>query len=143
MYSNVARGYGIFDSVPANLDFTMGKDEPAKHWFYAQTKKGNWNIHFDLDEVPSGKTLLTLALAGAAKNPTVEVKVNGEKVGEHKPGNDTGIYRSAVRGAYYQLLEWEVASVLLKKGKNTITISLPDVKPGGGIMYDAVKLNVQ
>jgi rhamnogalacturonan endolyase len=135
------RYYGLFNLVPANLSFTVGKSSEQDDWYYAQTKPGNWNIDFSLDKDYSGKALLTIALAGAAKNPLLEVYVNGEKQGSFsKLGNDASVYRSAVAGGYYQELELSFPAALLKKGKNTISLRLPNVKAGGGLMYDALKL---
>ena len=63
--------------VPNPLEFTVGRSDPAKDWFYAQTRhakdgaKGEgkadafepakWRIHFNLDRPPTGDATLTLA----------------------------------------------------------------------------------
>lgn len=141
--SDHAREYGLFDLVPDSLDFAIGKSKEATDWYYAQTKPGSWRIHFTSQSSYNKNALLTIAIAGAAKNPTLLVSVNGQAVGSYKPGNDASVYRSAVAGGYYQLLEIPFAASLLQKGDNVITLQLPDVKNGGGIMYDAIKLEAE
>ncbi|WP_159445046.1 polysaccharide lyase family protein [Filimonas lacunae] len=142
-FSDHPREYGIFDQVPDSLHFTIGQSKEATDWYYAQTKPGNWYIHFTSNTSYTKPALLTIAIAGAAKNPTLQVLVNGQTVKTYKPGNDASVYRSAVAGGYYQLLEIPFDGSLLQKGNNIITLQLPDVKNGGGIMYDAIKLEAE
>ncbi|NII25283.1 hypothetical protein HB364_09335 [Pseudoflavitalea sp. X16] len=135
-----ARNYGVFKQVPENLDFTIGKSRENKDWYYAQTKNGKWNIHFDTDKTYTGNAVLTIALAGAARNPLFTVYVNDQPVQEfNRLGNDASVYRSAIAGGYYQELSVRFPASLLKKGANTISFVLK-AKPGAGVMYDAVKL---
>lgn len=141
--SDHTREYGLFDLVPDSLSFTIGKSNEATDWYYAQTKPGAWNIQFNNKDKYTKEAMLTIAIAGAAKNPTLEVMVNGQQVRSYKPGNDASVYRSAVAGGYYQLLEIPFAASLLQNGDNIISLQLPDVKNGGGIMYDAIKLEAE
>jgi rhamnogalacturonan endolyase len=140
--SDHKRNYGLFNIPPANLDFIIGKSQESKDWYYAQTKPGSWNIIFHMDSIYSGNATLTLAIAGCAKNPRLEVVLNDQIIGTLYMGNDASVYRSAVLGGYYQKEEIKFTSTLIKKGTNTISLRLPNVKPGGGIMYDAIKLEV-
>jgi rhamnogalacturonan endolyase len=143
-YYNHVRTYGLFDSVPAELTYVIGKSKPIQDWYYAQTQKGKWNIVFSIDQPAAGQASLTIAMAGVAKNPLLEVMVNDQKVASlDKLGNDASIYRSAIAGGYYQQHTIRFDAAVLKKGDNTITLSLPNVKSGGGIMYDAIKLELQ
>jgi rhamnogalacturonan endolyase len=139
-HSNHVRAYGLFDSVPANLEYTIGTSREAEHWYYAQTKRGTWQVHFAMGKPGADSLLLTLAIAGAAKNPTLEVLVNDSAVWRTRLGNDASVYRSAVAGGYYQMHTVRVPATLLRPGSNTLSLRLPDVKPGGGVMYDAIKL---
>jgi rhamnogalacturonan endolyase len=142
-YADHARTYGLFDSVPADITYTIGKSKPGEDWYYAQTKQGKWTIVF-FNEQAGSKAVLTIAMAGVAKNPLLEVYVNDQKVASlAKLGNDASVYRSAIAGGYYQLHTIAFDAALLRKGENKIVLSLPNVKPGGGIMYDAIKLEVQ
>lgn len=142
-YADHARTYGLFDSVPADITYAIGKSKPGKDWYYAQTKQGKWTIFFS-NEKTNGKAVLTIAMAGVAKNPLLEVYVNDQKIASlAKLGNDASVYRSAIAGGYYQLHTIAFDAALLRKGENRIVLSLPNIKPGGGIMYDAIKLEVQ
>ncbi|MFA6581423.1 MAG: polysaccharide lyase family protein [Paludibacter sp.] len=140
--SDHKRYYGVFNDVPENLTFTIGKNKESDDWYYAQTKPGNWNVQFDLNKDPHGTCLLTLGIAGSAKNPRLEIWVNETKTGEYYFGNDHSIYRSAILGGYYQQKEIEFPARLLKQGTNRISFRLPNVKYGGGIMYDVIKLEM-
>jgi rhamnogalacturonan endolyase len=141
--SDHKRSYGIFNDVPANLTYTIGKSKESTDWYYAQTKPGSWNVNFQLDKITATKCTLTLGIAGSAKNPQLEILVNGKKVGEYYFGNDHTVYRSSVLGGYYQQQEVLFPADLLHIGTNTIMFKLPNVKSGGGIMYDVIKLEVK
>jgi rhamnogalacturonan endolyase len=141
--SDHKRYYGLFNEVPEHLTFTIGKSKEANDWFYAQTKSGNWDVKFNLKKSIAKECLLTLGLAGSAKNPRLEVWVNNTKVGEYYFGNDHTVYRSAILGGYYQQQEVHFPATLLRDGENTISFRLPNVKYGGGIMYDAIKLELK
>jgi rhamnogalacturonan endolyase len=139
--SDHKRNYGLFDSIPPDLTFTIGVSKEKTDWYYAQTKPGSWNINFTLSKTYEGDAALRLALAGAAKKPFLEIYLNDQKIGSYdKLGNDASIYRSAVLGGYYQQLTLRFPAALLKKGSNTLSLKLPNVKSGGGIMYDAIRL---
>ncbi|MBC7912833.1 MAG: hypothetical protein H7Y07_01805 [Pyrinomonadaceae bacterium] len=139
--SDHKREYGLFEVPPANLTFTIGKNKEAEDWYYAQTKYGSWNIEFDNQKQFSGNATLTLALAGAARWPVIEIWVNDKKVTLlENLGNDASVYRSAIAGGYYQKKQVIFASSLLKPGKNVIAFKMIRVHPKSGLMYDAIKL---
>jgi rhamnogalacturonan endolyase len=143
VYAAHARTYGLFDSVPANLVYTIDGNKQASNWYYAQTQPGTWKISFTNETKLNGKAVLTIAMAGVAKNPLLEIYVNEEKIASlNKLGNDASVYRSAIAGGYYQQHAITFDAALLKQGMNTISLSLPNVKHGGGIMYDAIKLEL-
>lgn len=133
------RDYALFKQPPADLVFSVEKNKTSD-WYYAQTKKGRWDINFNVDDDLRGQALLTLGIAGSAKNPSLEVWINDNKIGNYHFGNDASVYRSAVAGGYYNKQLVTFPSSLLKKGMNTVALKLPDVKDGGGIMYDVIKL---
>jgi len=142
--SDHKRNYGLFNLPPADLDYTIGKSKESADWYYAQTKNGSWNIHFTVNKSYSGEATLTIALAGAAKNPPLEILVNNQPAGSFNHlGNDASVYRSAIAGGYYQKLELKFPASLLQQGNNTISFKTPSTKPGGGIMYDAIKLEAK
>lgn len=133
------RDYGLFSLPPADLKFIIDKNN-ENDWYYAQTKRGSWDIIFEVDKNFTQQSLLTIGIAGSAKNPLLEVWVNGTKAGAYHFGNDASVYRSAVAGGYYFKQLVNFPSSLLEKGVNVISLKLPDVKEGGGIMYDVIKL---
>lgn len=141
--SNHKRSYGLFELPPADLTFEPGRDDEQEKWFYAQTKKGSWNVTFDINSTIKKTATLTIAIAGAAKNPLLEVWVNETKVAAQSLGNDAGIYRSATAGGYYQKVLIKFEAALLRNKGNTIALKLPNVKDGGGVMYDAIKLELE
>ena len=117
------------------LDYTVGKSEPAKDWYYAQCvvalPDGSyfspaWNIHFSLKEHPAtGPMALTIDLAGASGNHTrLLVSVNGHEVGRIDPVNDSGIYRSAVQSSQFRHHTIEFDAALLQSGANTVSLQL-------------------
>jgi rhamnogalacturonan endolyase len=142
--SDHKRNYGLFNLPPATLDYTIGKSNEQTDWYYAQTKNGSWNIHFSTNKSYTGEATLTIAIAGAAKNPPLEILVNNQPAGSFTHlGNDASVYRSAVAGGYYQKLELKFPASLLQQGDNTLSLKIPAIKPGGGIMYDAIKLEAK
>jgi rhamnogalacturonan endolyase len=143
VYADHARTYGLFDSIPAQLLYTIDGNKQKGEWYYAQTRPGTWKIAFSNEDKLSGKAVLTIAMAGVAKNPLLEVYVNDQKIASlNKLGNDASVYRSAIAGGYYQQHALTFDASLLKQGVNTISLTLPNVKQGGGIMYDAIKLEL-
>ncbi|MFP3570441.1 polysaccharide lyase family protein, partial [Paraburkholderia sp. SIMBA_030] len=68
-----ARNYQMFrrypKQFPHDVDFVIGKSDPARDWNYAQwtvyAERPDWRIHFDLDRAQSGKATLTIGFASA------------------------------------------------------------------------------
>ena len=142
-YCDTIRQYGLWELVPKNLTFTIGQSNEQKDWYYAQVQKdGTWTIAFTLDKTYSGKAHLTASLAGCTGNgSTVAVKVNGTQQGTWKPGvNDAATYRSAVNSGRHHLLTLDFDASTLKKGSNTIALTMSGNGSNGGFMYDCMKL---
>ncbi len=140
--SNSLRQYGLWEAVPANLTYVIGKSQPEKDWYYAQTKGGTWTIGFTLDKKYSGTAYLTASLAGTTHSgSTVTVKVNGTTCGTWKPDfNDAAIYRSAIQSGRHQLMRTAFNASFLKQGYNTVTLTMAGNGKNGGFMYDCLKL---
>lgn len=138
---NVARQYGLWNQVPANLTYTIGQSTSANDWYYAQTSVGNWNVNFSLNQTYSGNAHLTVALAGVSRTATTQVIVNGTTV-TTLPSftNDQAIYRSANQSGTYHLVPITFSASLLRSGSNTITFHATSVSSGGGSMWDTIKL---
>lgn len=140
--SDSMRQYGLWDKVPASLTYVIGKSNPKTNWYYAQTKAGTWTIGFTLDKTYKGTASLTASLAGATNaGSTVAVKVNGVSRGTWKPGvNDAAIYRSAIQSGRHWLMNCTFPASALKKGSNTVTLTMSGNGKNGGFMYDCIKL---
>lgn len=142
-YSDTLRSYGLWNLPPANLTYTIGESTPEKDWYYAQTKNGKWTITFDLDDTYTGTAWLTASVAGATNKPKIAVAVNGAtKSNWDFPTNDAAIYRSAVLGGRHWLKKCSFTASSLKKGRNTVTLTLSGLGGNGGVMWDCIKLEV-
>lgn len=137
------RNYDVFLQPPANLSFTIGKSKEAQDWYYAQTKPGSWDIVFTNTKNYKDSATLTIAVAGCARNPQLDIIVNGRQISTLKMGNDASVYRSAIAGGYYQLKRISFPAAWLIRGDNTISLFMKVAKPGAGIMYDAIKLEAK
>jgi rhamnogalacturonan endolyase len=142
-YGDQLRNIKWIGMVPADLTYTVGKSTPREDWYFAQGKRGNWDVNFQIDQAYSGKAYLTVAIAGVSQNPKVTVSVNGTAVKSLAYGNDAATYRAALRSARYQLEEIEFPATLLKPGTNTVRFAMTAVGGNGGVMYDTVKLEVE
>ena len=140
--SDEKRQYGLWNSSPATLTYTVGTSDPKQHWYYAQTKSGTWTIKFNLDKTYSGTACLTASLAGATHaGATVKVSVNGTQRATWKPGvNDAAIYRSAVQSGRHWLMSTTFPASSLRAGTNTVTLTMSGNGSNGGFMYDCLKL---
>lgn len=138
------RQYGLFDLVPEQLTYVVGKNNPAEDWYFIEGKKGSkWNVEFDVDKDYSGDAHLTISAAAVTQKPRMIYELNGKKIGElFYPDSDGSIYRSGVRSGAHQLKVITFPANLLKKGKNILSISIPSVKEKGGLMWDCMKLEV-
>jgi rhamnogalacturonan endolyase len=137
------RNYAVFLQPSADLSFTIGKSHEASDWYYTQTKQGKWDILFTTTKEFTDTTTLTVAVAGCARNPTLDIVVNGTVISTLQMGNDASVYRSAIAGGYYQLKKIRFPSNLLKKGANKISLHMRVARHGAGIMYDAIKLEAK
>ena len=129
---------GVWTLPPANLTYTIGASVPAADWYFAQSVTGTWTVSFSLASVPAGGGFLTLAIAGAARNPHLEVAVNGQSVVSHTFGNDQSLYRSALSGGHFERLSAAVPAAALRAGANTATFQLTNGSGGAGIYYDVI-----
>lgn len=138
--SDQPRQYGLDAQVPADLTYVVGKSDPAKDWWYAQTKPGDWNIEFPVSRAMSGMAELTIGVAGQTNDPRLHVRLNGEEVGVvTTAGNSSALYRSAVLGSsYYEVKKVTFPAEKLRRGANTITLRMEK----GSIMYDTVRLAI-
>lgn len=74
---------------------------------------------------------------------TITVALNGTAPGNFPAfANDAAIYRSANQSGYYHLIPFSFPASLLQKGTNNVTFQATNITPGGGAMYDTIKLEV-
>ena len=153
--SDQNRKYGLWKTVPTTLTYKVeSTSADEKKWYYAQWKdnKGSnsststWNVEFDCNRSFTSPLHLTIALAGASRNPTLKVKMNGNDVSSAVTYNDGAIYRSGVLSGKYGLLEFEIPASYMVVGSNTLALELSGGSTGSddsdpcGLMYDCIKL---
>jgi rhamnogalacturonan endolyase len=141
-FGDLQRQYGLPEKVPANLTYTIGTSTEANDWYFAQTKVGTWDVNFNLDKTYSTNAYLTIATAGVARNPKLDLYVNGKIAGtlDYSDQNDASIYRGANQSGRYRNAVIKFPANLLKAGNNTISFKMSNVGFDGGIMYDIIKL---
>ncbi len=169
-----ARNYQMFrrypKQFPHDVDFVIGKSDPARDWNYAQwtvyAERPDWRIHFDLDRAQSGKATLTIGFASAqpeqGKTLTdLRVAVNGTEVAQIRlPKTGTAGYRGSAQDSPYNVRAIVFDAALLKAGENTVSLYHADGVPyarftlagsdqrvpanttPGQVMYDALRLDV-
>lgn len=144
--SDEQRHYGLWSSVPTDdQTFTIGTNNEADDWYYAQVKDGgSWAIKFNCEEAFKMPLRLTIATAGAAQTPKLEAKMNDKLLntdGSIVFSNDASIYRSGVLGGRDSLIVFEVPAAYMKTGENILNLKVNGLSSGvGGIMYDCIKL---
>jgi rhamnogalacturonan endolyase len=165
---NLRRQFGLWEQTPRTLDYTVPPPEmgeanravyEATHWFYLESEDGSkWKIHFPCNQTPKQgqKAWLSLALAGTCLKPQLSAAVNGHHVWESGDtssvpsvsfGDDSSVRRCAVNGAYHHYVVIPFNASVLKKGPDniiTLSVNIPGKnKIAGGIMYDALKLELE
>ena len=140
MYGRSASS-GVWTVPPANLTYTVGTSTPTTDWYFAQSVDGTWTVAFTLPAVPASGATLTIALAGAARNPHLDAFVNGNHLVNVGLGNDESLYRSCLEGGAFQVITAAVPAADLVKGANSATFTLSTKgAAGAGVYYDIVKL---
>jgi rhamnogalacturonan endolyase len=140
---------------PHDVNYTIGQSDFHKDWFFEQVPHGEgnitygqgqgrataWKINFHLDDAPSGKAVLRLAIAGSAAR-NIAVSVNGKPAGtvEAPPYNAT-INRDGVMG-YWSERDLTFSAALLQQGDNTLSLTIPSGGLTSGIIYDYLRLEL-
>jgi rhamnogalacturonan endolyase len=133
--------HGAWTVPPATTTYTIGTSSPQTDWYFAQSANGAWTVKFDLASVPQGGAYLTIGVAGAARNPHLDVAFNGHAVLSQGFGNDQSLYRSALQGGLFQMIAAAVPASALVAGQNVATFTLgTNAAAGAGVYYDIVKL---
>jgi rhamnogalacturonan endolyase len=133
--------HGVWTVPPSTLTYTVGTSTPQNDWYFVQSADGTWTVSFDLPSVPSGGAVLTLGIAGAARNAHLDAAVNGHAVLSQGFGNDQSLYRSALQAGSFSMLVANVPAADLVAGHNAVTLTLNTKgSAGAGVYYDIVEL---
>ncbi len=143
---------------PNDVDFTVGKSDPAKDWFIYQVPHDTdfkvdgrdqgratpWTIRFDMPagQQPAGKATLRFGLAGASTR-TLGITVNGKDAGMMTDlfGAGASMIRDGIEGTWIEK-DFSFDASLLGPGTNTIVLTVPAGGVANGICYDVVRLEV-
>jgi rhamnogalacturonan endolyase len=132
---------GVWTLPPANMTYTIGTSTPETDWYFAQSVDGTWAVDFNLTTLPAAGATLTIALAGAARDPHLNAFVNGHQVVSVGLGNDETLYRSCLEGGLFQTITAAVPAADLVIGANTATFNMNTKgAAGAGVYYDIVKM---
>ena len=143
---------------PNDVDFTIGKSDPAKDWYIYQVPhdidfKPNgqdqgratpWTIHFAMppNAPTAGKATLRFGLSNSARS--LNIKVNGHDLGDDTnlfgAGGDIG--RDGIEATWVERDFTFDASLLHPGPDNTIVLTVPAGSVGNGMCYDVVRLEV-
>jgi len=143
---------------PNDVNFTVGKSDPAKDWFIYQVPHDTdfkpdgrdqgratpWTIHFTMPEgqQPAGRATLRFGLDGASTR-SLGITVNGQDAGTFTDlfGAGASMMRDGIEGTWVEK-DFSFDASLMKPGANTIVLTVPAGAVGSGICYDVVRLEV-
>jgi rhamnogalacturonan endolyase len=142
---------------PNDVNFTVGKSDPAKDWYIYQVphdidnkpdgrdqgRATPWTINFTMapNAQTSGKATLRFGIAGSSIG-SLGIMVNGTVAGLATIGSSgTSMMRDGIEGTWVER-DFNFDASLLKPGQNTIVLTVPAGGVGGGICYDVVRLEV-
>lgn len=138
-YEDYARAF------PRDVDFTVGRSDPAKDWPYIQPgpedtwaggREHPFAIHFQIPRVNSRYYQLAIDFV-CTHSATLKISINGESM-EHRlsdPGND-GALTDPKLGEHFSLNQ-VIPAAFLHDGENTITLT---VIHGSWALYDDARL---
>lgn len=143
---------------PNDVDFTVGKSDPAKNWFIYQVPHDTdfksdgrdqgratpWTIHFEMPAgaQPAGKATLRFGLDGVSTR-SLGISVNGKDAGTMTDlfGAGASMIRDGIEGTWIER-DFNFDASLLKAGANTMILTVPAGGVANGICYDVVRLEV-
>ncbi len=143
---------------PNDVDFTIGKSDPAKDWFIYQVPHDTdfkpdgrdqgratpWKINFTMPtgKQPAGKATLRFGISGSGAR-SLGIAVNGTEVGPDTDigGGGASMIRDGIEGTWVER-DFTFDGALLKPGPNTITLTIPAGGVANGICYDVVRLEL-
>ncbi|OCX54774.1 lyase [Mucilaginibacter sp. PPCGB 2223] len=143
---------------PNDVNFTVGKSDPAKDWYIYQVphdidnkpdgrdqgRATPWTINFTMpkDAPTSGKATLRFGISGSAAR-SLGISVNGTEVGPDTDigGGGASMMRDGIEGTWVER-DFNFDASLLKPGQNKIVLTIPAGPVGSGICYDVIRLEV-
>jgi rhamnogalacturonan endolyase len=143
---------------PNDVDFTVGKSDPAKDWFIYQVPHDTdfkrdgrdqgratpWTIHFEMPagQQPTGKATLRFGLDGVSTR-SLGIAINGKDAGTVTDlfGAGASMIRDGIEGTWIEK-DFNFDASLLKPGANTIVLTVPAGGVANGICYDVVRLEI-
>ncbi len=143
---------------PNDVNFTIGKSDPAKDWYIYQVphdtdNKPNgrdmgratpWTINFDMpaNAPTTGKATLRFGISGSGARQ-LGITVNGKEVGPDTDigGGGASMIRDGIEGTWVER-DFNFDASLLKAGPNTIVLTVPAGSVSNGICYDVIRLEV-
>ncbi|HEY4787430.1 MAG TPA: polysaccharide lyase family protein, partial [Bacteroidales bacterium] len=137
---------------PNDVNFTIGKSDWSKDWNYCQPvvigedykviRGTTWSIFFDLPQQVYGKATLRMAICGSRHGEVIQVSVNEKSVGNtgHLPTMGV-MHRDGIRGKEEEVIIPFDAG-LLKRGTNSIKLTLNAKNWTFGVLYDYLRLEL-
>jgi len=145
--------WGLYNKYPQefpnDVNFIVGKSNPAKDWNYAQPPvKGEdgtwhgttWRVTFHQDHAGTGKAVLRLAVCGSRGN-SLEVAVNGKTIGLSDLPNSGVMHRDGIRAIETEE-DYPFDAALLTAGENHIELTTHAKDWTDGVLYDYLRLEV-
>jgi rhamnogalacturonan endolyase len=141
---------------PNDVNYVIGQSDFRKDWFFEQVphnedlddqtgrsggRSTTWTVTFNQPAPARGKATLRLAICGVGTR-SLEVAVNDQSI-----GSVTGlvynatINRDGIAGSWCQR-DLAFDASLLKPGKNTLTLTIPEGGLTSGIIYDYLRLEL-
>ncbi len=152
MYIEYARYF------PNDVNFTVGKSDPAKDWYIYQVphdidnkpdgrdngRATPWTINFTMapNAPTTGKATLRFGIAGSGTR-SLGISVNGTEVGPDTDiaGGGASMVRDGIEGTWVER-DFNFDASLLKPGQNTIVLTVPAGNVTSGMCYDVIRLEV-
>jgi rhamnogalacturonan endolyase len=147
---------------PNDVTYVIGKSDFSKDWFYqhiphntdpnarvvpfsgiqgAPAPATPYTIRFDMPSEPAGKAYLRFAICGTGAR-SADVEVNGQAAGKLQDLLTDGlITRHGESGLWYER-SVDFDASMMKKGANTIKITMPGGSVNNGLVYDYIRLEL-
>ena len=135
---------------PNDVDFVIGKSNYRKDWNYVHPavappddNKGTpWKIHFNLDKIPKGNLLLTIAIS-STRQTFLKVMINNSFAAQYNYPYNKDDDSAGIRTAAYGLYTCHTITIdkaWLKTGENCITLVQTYLGAWSNVLYDCIKL---